>query len=146
MKFSWEHMLSEQGYILDNNLLRLLSSKLRSGLMKRVAKKHNIKNERAGLPLHLLTSIHEQDNHRCGQPKSMLWGKPWRSKARDFLFKTKTIFPGSLTDRKFPCSTKLFSWFKQLFDLHSLEFCLTAGGEPFVTETSADGQTFVVVK
>lgn len=45
-------MLSEQGYILDNNLLRLLSSKLRSGLMKRVAKKHNIKNERAGLPLH----------------------------------------------------------------------------------------------
>ena len=39
MKFSWEHMLSEQGYILDNNLLRLLSSKPRSGLMKRVAKK-----------------------------------------------------------------------------------------------------------
>ena len=39
MKFSWEHMLSEQGYILDNNLPRLLSSKPRSGLMKRVAKK-----------------------------------------------------------------------------------------------------------
>ena len=33
-------MLSEQGYILDNNLPRLLSSKPRSGLMKRVAKKN----------------------------------------------------------------------------------------------------------